>query len=197
MVDNKRYFEKKNLTLATPLSLRNKLCRAIWNIVWLLLFRPTPRSFHVWRCLLLRLFGAKMGKAVHPYPSARIWAPWNLEMGDHSCLSEQVDCYCVDKIKIGAYAIISQYSFLCTASHDYTDPAMPLVTAPISVGDRAWLTADVFVAPGVSVGEGAVVLARSSLFHDIEPWVVASGNPAKQVKTRILQEKEIGADDTI
>jgi len=110
-------------------------------------------------------------------------------MGDYSCLSEQVDCYCVDKIRIGAYTTVSQYSFLCTASHDYLDPGMPLVTAPISIGERAWVTADVFVAPGVSIGEGAVVLARSSVLQDIEPWVVAVGNPAKSIKPRVLCEK--------
>ena len=107
-------------------------------------------------------------------------------MADHRCLSEQVDCYCVDKIRIGAHATVSQYSFLCTASHDYRDAAMPLVTAPITIGDRAWVTADVFVAPGVTIGEGAVITARSSVFSDIEPWVVASGNPAKAVKPRVM-----------
>lgn len=174
------------LTRATPISLRNKVGRAVWKVVWLLLFRPTPRSFQAWRCLLLRAFGAKLSKAVHPYPSARIWAPWNLEMGDHSCLSEHVDCYSVDRITIGAHATISQYSFLCTASHDYRDPAMPLVTAPITIGENAWVAADVFVAPGVTIGEGAVVTARSSVFSDIDPWTVAAGNPAKPVKTREL-----------
>lgn len=110
-------------------------------------------------------------------------------MGDHSCLSEQVDCYCVDKIRIGANATVSQYSFLCTASHDYTVPRMPLVTAPITIGERAWVTADVFVAPGVTIGEGAVITARSSVFSDIEPWVVAGGNPARGVKTRVFKQE--------
>ncbi len=118
------------------LSARNKLARALWQVVWLLFFRPMPRPLHAWRCLLLRLFGAKLGKAVHPYPSARVWAPWNLEMGDHACLSEGVDCYRVDKIRIGAHSTVSQYSFLCTASHDYRQALMPLVTAPISLGER-------------------------------------------------------------
>jgi putative colanic acid biosynthesis acetyltransferase WcaF len=94
------------------LTLGNKMARAVWQVVWLTLYRPTPRLFHGWRCMLLRLFGAKLGKQVHPYPSARIWAPWNLEMGDHACLSEGVDCYCVASIRIGAHSTISQYSFL-------------------------------------------------------------------------------------
>jgi len=171
------------------LSLGNKIARTLWQIVWLILYRPTPRLFHPWRCLLLRVFGAKLGRAVHPYPSARIWAPWNLEMGDHACLSENVDCYCVDKISIGGYSTVSQYSFLCTASHDYTNSSMPLVTAPIMIGANAWVTADVFVGPGVSIGEGAVVTARSSVFSDIPAWSVASGNPAIAIKKRRFERR--------
>ena len=179
------------------LSLTNKLVRSAWQVVWLLLYRPTPRLFHPWRCLLLRLFGAKLGRAVHPYPSARIWAPWNLEMGDHACLSEGVDCYCVAPIRIGAHTTVSQYSFLCTASHDYTRADMPLVTAPVNIGERVWITADVFVGPGVTIGDGAVVTARSSVFTDIPPWVVARGNPAVPVKARVLQgdQPEEGTPD--
>jgi putative colanic acid biosynthesis acetyltransferase WcaF len=184
MTEPKHIRKTCRLTVAQPLSFRNKVGRALWTVVWLVLYRPTPRIFHPWRCLLLRVFGAKLGKIVHPYPSARVWAPWNLEMGDHSCLSDNVDCYCVDKIRIGKNATVSQYSFLCTASHDYTDPAMPLLTAPIIISDYAWVTADVFIAPGVTINEGAVITARSSVFSDIEPWVVATGNPAKPVKSR-------------
>jgi len=185
---------RKRPVRATPFSLQNKIYRVLWKAVWVFLFRPTPRSFHAWRCLLLRTFGAKLGEAVHPYPSACIWAPWNLEMGDHSCLSEHVDCYCVDTIRIGPHATVSQYSFLCTASHDHRYPAMPLVTAPITIGERAWIAADVFVAPGVTIGDGAVVTARSSVFSDIESWTVAAGNPAKSVKKRELLSREAQPD---
>lgn len=105
-------------------------------------------------------------------------------MGDHACLSEYVDCYCVDQIDIGAHTTVSQYSFLCTASHGYAHETMPLVTAPITVGERVWITADVFVGPGVSIGDGAVVTARSSVFSDLPAWQVASGNPAVPTKPR-------------
>ena len=185
---------RKRLARVGPFSLRSKIYRVLWKAVWLFLFRPTPRSFHGWRCLLLRAFGAKLGEAVHPYPSARIWAPWNLEIGDYGCLSEDVDCYCVDKIRIGPHATVSQYCFLCTASHDYKDPAMPLVTAPIMIGERAWIAADVFVAPGVTIGDGAVVTARSSVFSDIESWTVAAGNPATSVKKREFLSREAQPD---
>ena len=169
------------------LSFSNKFARAVWRAVWLLLCRPTPRPFHIWRCLMARLFGAKLGKDIRLYPSAKIWAPWNLAMGDHSCLGPEVDCYSVDRISIGPYTVVSQYSFLCTASHDYTDPAMPLITAPITLGERVWITADVFIAPGVMIGDGAVVTARSSVFNDIEPWTVSGGNPAQSIKPRCTE----------
>ena len=170
--------------MSLSLFLGNQLARILWQIIWLFLYRPSPCIFHPWRCMLLTIFGAKLGKAVHPYPSARIWAPWNLEMGDHSCLSHDVDCYCVDKIRIGAHSTISQYSFLCSASHDYTLPSMPLITAPITIGERVWITADVFVGPGVTIGNGVVVTSRSSVFSDIPSWVVARGNPALPFKKR-------------
>ena len=170
------------------LSFTNKAMRALWWSVWCIFFRPTPRNFHRWRCFLLRLFGARLGKNVHPYPSARVWAPWNLTMGDDSCLSDWVDCYSVDKIQIGRFTTISQYSFLCTASHDHSLTEMPLVIAPIRIGDYVWITADVFVAPGVTIGEGTVVTARSSVFHDLPEWRIARGNPAAVISHRILAD---------
>lgn len=170
----------------TPLKLSicNKLMRLIWNIVWVLLYRPTPRVLHGWRCLLLKTFGAKLGHGVHPYPSSKIWAPWNLTMGDRSCLSEHVDCYNVAPICIGAYSTVSQYSFLCSASHDYSRASMPLVVGPIAIGAHAWITADVFVGPGVNIGDGCVVMARSTVLQDLPEWVVAQGSPATPCKTR-------------
>jgi len=168
-------------------SWRNKLARLLWGVVWTFLYRPTPKWFHAWRRFLLRCFGAKIGRGTFPYPSARIWAPWNLKIGDHSALADYVDCYCVDRVEIGSNVTISQYSFLCTASHDYEDPHMALITAPITIGDGAWVTADAFIGPGVTVGEGAVVGARASVFRDVPPWTVVAGNPAKIIKQRRLR----------
>ena len=114
-------------------------------------------------------------------------------MGDHSCLSEGVDCYCVAKISIGEHSTVSQYTFLCSASHDYNDPDMPMICAPITIGRKVWVTADVFVGPGVDIGDGAVILARSSVIRSIPPWVVARGNPATPFKDRVLKGRETGS----
>src|SRR5687767_7572765 len=99
-------------------SLRHKVARCAWSAIWLVLYRPSPRVFHAWRRFLLRIFGSKIGRGAHPYPSARVWAPWNLEMGIDSALGDGVDCYCVGLIRIGKGAVVSQYAFLCSATHD-------------------------------------------------------------------------------
>lgn len=169
------------------LSFGNKFARTIWNIVWLIFCRFTPNPLHGWRCLITRLFGARLGKNIRLYPSAKIWAPWNLTIDDYGCLGPYVDCYSVNDIYIGPHSVVSQYSFLCTASHDFSDVTMPLITAPIMIRGWVWITADVFVAPGVEIGEGAVITARSSVFNDIKPWVIASGNPAQPIKKRQLK----------
>lgn len=174
-----------------PLGSRNKLARAVWNVVWLLLFRPSPRIGwgFAWRRFLLRLFGARIGRDAAIHSSCRIWAPWNLEMGVHSCLSHDVDCYCVDQVRIGSHATVSQYSFLCTASHDIMGPYMPLITSPIIIGEGAWVCAGAFIAPGVTMEEGAVAAARAVVVKDVGPWTVVGGNPAHVIKHRILREK--------
>jgi putative colanic acid biosynthesis acetyltransferase WcaF len=105
-------------------------------------------------------------------------------MGDYSCLAPDVDCYCVAPIRIGSHSTVSQYSYLCAASHDFTKSSMPLITAPIVIQDQAWVCADCFVAMGVTIGEGAVVGARSNVTKDVPPWMVAAGNPARVIKPR-------------
>ena len=109
------------------LGARNQLARMAWLIVWNLLYRPSPNLLHAWRRFLLRSFGAKIGSGAHPYPRCRIWAPWNLTMGADSCLANDVDCYCVAPIELGAWAIVSQYSYLCSATHDYQASDFPLI----------------------------------------------------------------------
>jgi putative colanic acid biosynthesis acetyltransferase WcaF len=165
----------------------NKLGRLVWGFVWATLFRPTPRWFCGWRRMLLRVFGARIGHGAKVMPSARVWAPWNLTMGEYACLSHGVDCYCVAPIEIGAHATVSQYSFLCAATHDETDPHMALVARPIRIGDQAWVAADVFVGPGVTIGAGTVVGARSSVFRDLPPWKVCHGTPARPVRDRVVR----------
>lgn len=167
---------------------RNKLARLCWNITYLLLFRPFGSSLLMpWRKLILLIFGAKLGKGCNIYSSVRIWAPWNLTMGDDSCMAPEVDCYNVAKISIGDRSTISQKSYLCTASHDISDPFHRLITSPIEIEDQVWVAADAFVGMGVRIGQGAVVGARSAVFKDVKPWTVVGGNPSHVINKRILR----------
>jgi putative colanic acid biosynthesis acetyltransferase WcaF len=144
-----------------------------------MLYRPTPTPLFAWRRMLLRVFGARIGAGAHPYPSVRVWAPWNLAMGEASCLADGVDCYSVDRIVIGRNAIVSQYVFLCTASHDFRQSGFPLITAPITIAEHAWVAADAFIGPGVTIGPRAVVGARAVVMRNVEPGTIVAGNPAK------------------
>ena len=171
----------------SPHNTANKLGRVLWAIAWCVLFRPSPMIMLGWRRMLLRFFGARIGKGAKIMPSTKIWAPWNLTMGEEACLSHDVDCYCVAAVTIGAHATVSQYSFLCTATHDVQDPHMRLVTAPIVIGDGAWVAADVFVAPGITIEEGAVVGVRSNVFMNLEPWKIYAGTPARFIRDREIK----------
>jgi putative colanic acid biosynthesis acetyltransferase WcaF len=168
-------------------SIRNRMGRIAWGMVHALLYRPSPVILHGWRRFLLRCFGASVGPGAHPYPTARVWAPWNLTMERDSCLGHRVDCYSVAPITIGERAVVSQYAYLCAASHDYQDADFPLTSAPIAIGPMAWIAAGAFVGPGVMVGDGAVVGARSVVFKDVPSWTVVAGNPARVIKHRLIQ----------
>ena len=166
-------------------SLRNRLARQAWNIVWLVLFRPSPRPLHAWRSMLLKAFGASLGRQCHVYPSVRIWAPWNLRLGDHVGIADGATLYNMDLIEIGSYAVISQGAHLCGGSHDYNSINFQLIARPIRIGPHAWVCAEAFVAPGVYVAEGAVVGARSVATRPLEQaWAVYAGNPCRQVGER-------------
>ncbi len=170
----------------SPHSLRNRLLRLLWNWVYTLLFRPSPRVFHGWRRVLLRCFGAKVAGSAHVHARAKIWAPWNLSLGEHSTIAPDVDCYCAAPITIGDHTTVSQYSYLCTAEHDISHPRFVVTAQPIVIGSQAWIAADVFVAPGVTINDGAVVGARSSVFRDVAAWTVVVGSPARYLKERVI-----------
>jgi putative colanic acid biosynthesis acetyltransferase WcaF len=170
-----------------PYSTGSKIGRMLWSIAWVLFFRPTPkRRGQGWRRLLLKIFGAKLGKC-WLHPSVRIWAPWELEIGDNVYIDEGVWIYNAYGCTIHDRVIISADAILCTATHDYTHPLYPLTGAKIVVGADTWITMKAFVMPGVQIGAGAVIGAQSVVIKDVEPWTVVAGNPAKFIKTRIMK----------
>ena len=160
--------------------------RVLWSAAWMLLCRWTPRIFNGWRLLILRAFGAKLGKRVLIFGSVRIDMPWNLEIGDFSAIGRRVWLYNFAPVRIGSNTVVSQDCVLCTSSHDYTHPHLPLYSKEIIVGDEAWIAADSFVMPGLEVGAGSVVGARSVVTKNVPAWTVCAGSPCRAIKPRIL-----------
>lgn len=174
----------------SPHSLSNKVGRVLWGVCWWTLFRPTPRPLFAWRNLVLRLFGARVTRSTRVDPTVRIWAPWNLTVGRDSSIGHHVDVYNVAPITMGDQATVSQYSYLCAASHDISDPSMALIASPIRIEDAAWVCAKAFVGPGVTVGPGAVVGACGVVVKDVPPGEIVVGNPARTVGVRSLHREE-------
>ncbi len=167
----------------------NKLCRLIWKVGWLLFFRPFGLPlFKQWRNFVLQCFGAKIGKGSIVHASAEIWAPWNLEVGQITCIGPNAIIYNPGKIILGSKVTISQYAYLCTATHAYNTKLHTLYWNNIVIHNRAWVAAKAFIGPGVTIGEGAVVGACACVFKDVAPWTVVGGNPAKLIKKRIIKE---------
>jgi virginiamycin A acetyltransferase len=133
---------------------------------------------------LFKKFGLRCAGCTHVYPTAEIWAPWNVEMGRYVAIDDRVNLYSVNKITIGTKVAISREAFICTASHDITKPNRPLVTAPITICDGVWIGARAIVLPGVTIGDGAIIGANSVVGSDVAPYTVVAGNPAKALRKR-------------
>lgn len=164
-------------------TLRNRIKRQLWNLVYVLFFRSSPRIMHGWRRFLLRCFGAKLGKC-NVYPKATIWAPWNLRCGDRVGIADGAIIYNTSLLSVEDHATISQEAYICGATHDYEQPGFPLISFEMIIGRYAWIAARASVLPGVRVGDGAVLALGSVATKDMEPWTIYAGVPARSLKPR-------------
>lgn len=170
--------------LRASFPMRERLRRQLWNICWLILYRPSPRPFHAWRSMLLRLFGAQLGPNCHFYPGSRIWAPWNLECADQVTAGDGAEIYNPAAMQFGSHAIVSQGAYICGATHDVDDPAFPLQSYPASFGAYSWVCARAVVGPGVSLGDGSVLGLASVATRTLEAWTIYGGAPARPIRQR-------------
>lgn len=180
-------FKKNNIKSregGATFSFRHRFFRFGWNLSWRLLGAWTPTQLHAWRRMLLCLFGARLHPTAKVYPGVQVWYPPHLEMGPYACIGPGVICYSMAPVKLDAYALVSQRAHLCAGTHDVDDPDFQLVTKPIHLQANAWVAAEAFVGPGVTVGEGAVLGARAVTFKNLEPWTIYIGSPAKAVRAR-------------
>jgi putative colanic acid biosynthesis acetyltransferase WcaF len=164
---------------------RSSIVVQLWWLVQATVFSWSPQFLYGFRRFLLRLFGAKIGKKVIIRPTARFQYPWKVEIGDYSWIGDDVVFYSLGEIKVGKNTVISQKSYLCTGSHDYLSDAFDIYSKPIIIEDKVWIATDVYIAPGVTIGERTVVGARSSVFNSLPSGKICVGSPAKAIKDRI------------
>lgn len=167
-----------------------KLKRVWWNFIYLLFFRPyATKAFRIWRITLLKIFGAKIEWDAEIYSSVKIWAPWNLQMGHRACLGPKVICYNQDKVILEDDVVVSQYTYLCTASHDINmvnTASNSLITAPIWIKEKAWIGSKAYIGLGVCIGKAAIVGATASVYKSVNDFHIVGGNPAQTLKIRKL-----------
>ena len=163
---------------------KSKLYVQLWWFVQAIFIGPSPQVFYGWRRFWLRLFGARIGKKVLIRPSVKITYPWKVFIGDYSWIGDNVVLYSLGAIEIGSNTVISQKSYLCTGSHKYNKKTFDIFAKKITVGNGCWLATDVFVAPGINIGDGAVIGARSSVFKNIEINTINIGSPTKHIGNR-------------
>jgi putative colanic acid biosynthesis acetyltransferase WcaF len=171
-------------TLLPAFSLWNRAARLLWGVVYVLLYRTSPRPMHAWRAMLLRLFGAKLGAKCHFYAKAKVWAPWNLICEDRVSVADDAELYNPSPLTLDSHAIVSQGAYVCGATHLYNDPAFPLVSYPMRLGAYSWVCARAVVSPGVNLGTGAILALSSVATKDLEPFGIYAGVPARKVKER-------------
>jgi putative colanic acid biosynthesis acetyltransferase WcaF len=165
------YYTKKELSY-----------RLLWFFVYPVFFRYSPRLIYSWRNFILRLLGAKIGKGVKIYPSAKITYPWLLELGDNVVISWNVEIYNLGYIKIGEKTVISQNVHLCAGTHNYQSKKFELIRSSIKIGKNVWIAADAFVGPNVVISDYSILSSRTVLMKSIESHSIYGGNPAGFIK---------------
>ena len=170
-------------------SLREVIGIRLWHIVWLFLFRPSPKKMgRYWRIFLLKLFGAQLTWDVFIYASAKIYVPWLLKMEHKSCLGPHSEVYNLGIVHLAEKVTISQYAYICNGTHDFSDVRSPLMVGDIFIDNNVFIGAKAFIMPGVHIGRNAIIGACAVVTKDVEPWAIVGGNPAKFIKKRVIND---------
>jgi putative colanic acid biosynthesis acetyltransferase WcaF len=173
----------------TKWSTREKIRRGLFTYIFWPLVKHLPKKASYARVLMLRIFGAKIGCDCLIESGVAVWIPWRLHLWSHVAIGRNVEIYNYDWVRIKPMTVISQYTYLCTGTHDYTHPHMPLRWRPIDIGSECWIAANVFIAPGVAVGDGTVVGACSVVTRSLPSWTVCAGNPCVVIKPRVINDQ--------
>ncbi|RYE18677.1 MAG: colanic acid biosynthesis acetyltransferase WcaF [Sphingobacteriaceae bacterium] len=165
----------------------SKLNVQIWWIVQSFFFSTSPQILYKWRVFLLRLFGAKIGKNVKIRSSVKVTYPWKVTIGDYSWVGDECVLYSLGEIVIGSNVAIAHKVYINTGGHVYDKSSFDIFSKPVVIEDECWITNDVYIAPGVTIGKGSIVGARSSVLKDLPGGKICVGTPAQPIKDRVMQ----------
>lgn len=169
---------------ASPWSFRSRVAALAWEFCWGVFCRWTPKPCNPWRLLWLRIFGAKIDGNPFVHQRARVQLPWNLTLHDRATLGDGANAYSLGEIEVKCRAIVAQEAYLCTGTHDFSSPHLPLQVGKITVGEDAFVAARAFVMPGISIGPRAIVGAAAVVTRDVPADAIVAGNPARRIGDR-------------
>ncbi len=180
----RRYQDLERFVVPPHFRGRGKIMVQLWWTVQATLFSASPQFLYGFRRFLLRLFGAKIGQGVLIRPTARVTYPWFLEVGDHTWIGDDTVLYNLAPIRLGSHVALAHGVYICTGFHEIDKPTFDIGAAPVVIEDEAWLANDCFISPGVTVGQGAVIGARSTVLKDMPAGMVCVGYPCRPVRPR-------------
>lgn len=178
------YQNLKTFTVPPDFRGKSKVIVQLWWVIEKTLFAWSPQFLYSWRRFLLRSFGAKIGKGVLIRPTVRITYPWKVSIDDYTWVGEDCVLYSLGNITIGSHVAIAHGVYFNTGLHDYLNENFDIGCKPLVIEDQSWITNDVYIAPGVTIGKGSVIGARSSVFKSMPEGHICYGNPAVPVKKR-------------
>lgn len=178
------YQNLKTFSVPNDFRGKSKIMVQLWWIVEKTLFAWSPQFMYGWRRFLLRLFGAKIGRGVLLRPTVRVTYPWKVSIDDYTWVGEDCILYSLANITIGSHVAIAHGVYFNTGLHDYSKETFDIASKPVVIEDESWITNDVYIAPGVTIGKGSVIGARSSVFKSMPEGYICYGNPAVPVKKR-------------
>ena len=175
---------KQETAFQSPWTAGQRTGMILWDCCWLIFCRWTPKPLNFWRLIWLKLFGATIKGVPFVHQRARIAIPWNLILHDRACLGDRTHAYSLGEIEIGARVTVAQEAYLCTGTHDFENPALPLRTGKITIGEDAFIGARSFIQPGIKIGRGAVIGACSVVTKNMPDEMICVGHPCKPIKPR-------------
>ncbi len=165
----------------------NSLKKMLWFFTSAIIFQSNLFPFRGFKCFLLRLFGAKVGKGVNIKPNVYIKFPWRIEIGDNCWIGERVWIANEGLVIIKDNVCLSHEALILSGGHRYDKKAFDVYAKPIVLEEGVWLGAQSSIGGGITIGSHAVLAMKSVANSDLAPYGIYRGNPAVKIRDRVIK----------